>query len=56
MKTIHTSQGKIIEVNLEANLLKKNDVMALENLALFDKHNIHAVDVLGSIGSGKFLE
>jgi len=53
MKTIHTSQGKTIEVNLETNLLKKNDVMALENIALFNKHHIHAVDVLGSIGSGK---
>jgi hydrogenase nickel incorporation protein HypB len=53
MKTIHTSQGKTIEVNLETNLLKKNDVMALENLDLLNKHHIHAVDVLGSIGSGK---
>ncbi len=53
MKTIRTAEGRTIEITLESRLLEKNDVLASENRKLLDSHNIQAVDVLGSVGSGK---
>ena len=53
MKTIHTEDGKTIEIEMIENLYEKNDAIAADNIRLMDKNNIHAVDILGSIGSGK---
>ena len=53
MKTIHTEEGQVLEIKMDANLFGKNDTLARDNLSLLDKHGIHAIDVLGSIGSGK---
>jgi hydrogenase nickel incorporation protein HypB len=53
MKTMHTEDGKVIEIQVENNLYQKNADLARENLMLLEKHGITAVDVLGSIGSGK---
>ncbi|RKY75741.1 hydrogenase accessory protein HypB [candidate division KSB1 bacterium] len=53
MKTIHTEDGKVIEIKVNKQLFGKNNELAAKNLELFNKHNIHAIDVLGSIGSGK---
>jgi len=53
MKTIHTQEGQVLEIKMDANLFGKNDTLARDNLSLLDKHGIHAIDILGSIGSGK---
>ena len=53
MKTMHTEKGKVIEIKMEANLRGKNDDLANKNIELLNEHGIHAVDILGSIGSGK---
>jgi len=53
MKTIHTEEGQVLEIKMDANLFGKNDTLARDNLNLLDKHSIHAIDILGSIGSGK---
>ena len=53
MKTIHTQEGQIHEIRIDKNLMGKNNLLVQQNLALLDKHNIKAVDILGSIGSGK---
>jgi len=53
MKTIHTPDGKIVEIKINRNLSLKNSVLAEKNLKLLDKHSVYAIDVLGSIGSGK---
>ena len=53
MKTIHTEEGQIHEIRIDKNLMGKNDLLVQQNLELLDKHNIKAVDILGSIGSGK---
>ena len=53
MKTIHTEEGQVLEIKMDANLFGKNDALARDNLSLLDKNNIHAIDILGSIGSGK---
>jgi len=53
MKTIHTEDGKTVEIEMIENLYEKNDSIAADNVRLMDEHGIHAVDILGSIGSGK---
>ncbi len=53
MKTVRPAKNEIFDIELEENLLKQNRVIAKKNQILFDQHNIHAIDILGSIGSGK---
>jgi len=53
MKTMHTEEGKVIEIKMETNLYGKNDDLAKKNIELLNEHGIHAIDILGSIGSGK---
>ena len=53
MKTIHTKDGKTIEIEMIENLYERNDAIAADNIRLMDEHGIHAIDILGSIGSGK---
>jgi hydrogenase nickel incorporation protein HypB len=53
MKMILPSEKKSFEIDLSENLLKTNAQLAQENRVLFDKHGIYALDILGSIGSGK---
>lgn len=53
MKIILPSEEKSFEIDLTENLLKTNDQLARENRSLFDRRHIFAVDILGSIGSGK---
>lgn len=53
IKTIKAEEGEIFDIELEEDLLKKNEELAQGNKRLLDKHKILAVDVMGSIGSGK---
>lgn len=50
---VKADDGKTIEVALSENLLKLNVEIASENRELLRKHGIRAIDVMGSIGSGK---
>jgi len=52
-KSIIPSDQKNIEIDLSENLLKTNAQIAEENRRLLDRHGVFAVDILGSIGSGK---
>jgi len=53
IKTIKAEEGEIFDIELEEDLLKKNEELAQGNKRLLDKHKILAIDVMGSIGSGK---
>jgi len=53
MKTVQPAEGETFDIELEENLLKQNEELARKNRELLDKYRIHAVDILGSIGSGK---
>lgn len=53
IKPIKAEEGEIFDIELEEDLLKKNEELAQGNKRLLDKHKILAVDVMGSIGSGK---
>lgn len=42
-----------MEVKVMKNILEKNEIIAAENNALFSKHSIFVLNLLGSPGSGK---
>ncbi|MEO0096657.1 MAG: hydrogenase nickel incorporation protein HypB [candidate division WOR-3 bacterium] len=53
MKIIKPKRGEIFDIELEESLLRKNKELAEENKKIFNQYGIKAVDILGSIGSGK---
>ncbi len=53
MKSIKAKEGEIFDIELDEDLLKRNEELARKNRDLLDKNKITAVDVMGSIGSGK---
>ncbi|MEO0088908.1 MAG: hydrogenase nickel incorporation protein HypB [candidate division WOR-3 bacterium] len=53
MKIIKPKNSEIFDIELEESLLRKNKELAEENKKIFDQYNIKAIDILGSIGSGK---
>ncbi len=53
MKVIKPRGPEIFDIELEKDLLAKNRGLARENRRRFDRLKITAIDVMGSIGSGK---
>jgi hydrogenase nickel incorporation protein HypB len=53
MRIVKTRGQEIFDIELEKDLLAKNKSLARENRKRFDQSNILAIDVMGSIGSGK---
>jgi hydrogenase nickel incorporation protein HypB len=53
MKTIRPKGPEIFDIELEKDLLAKNKSLAKENRKKFDHSSILAIDIMGSIGSGK---
>lgn len=43
----------MFDVELEVNILKENQRLAEENKKKLKTHGVHAIDVMGSVGSGK---
>ncbi|MEM3506845.1 MAG: hydrogenase nickel incorporation protein HypB [Candidatus Bathyarchaeia archaeon] len=50
---IKAEEGEIFDIELEEDFLEKNMKIAEENKTLLKKYGIIAIDVMGSIGSGK---
>jgi len=53
MKVVEPGEGEILDIELNEDILKRNRELADENRRLLDQYKIHAIDVMGSIGSGK---
>ena len=53
MKTVKPAEGETFDIELEEDLLRQNHELALKNHEVLEKYNVYAVDILGSIGSGK---
>ena len=53
IEIVEPEEGEIFDIELDINLLKENERLAQENRATFEKYGIKAIDVMGSIGSGK---
>jgi len=52
-RTVQGEPGEIFDIELDENLRRANDLIAYENRRELQKHGIHAVDVMGAVGSGK---
>ena len=53
MRIVKPEEGEVYDIELEEDILKANEKLARQNKELLDKHKILAIDVMGSIGSGK---
>jgi len=53
MKVVKPKGAVILDIELEKDLLQKNRNLAKENRRKFDRLGILAIDVMGSVGSGK---
>jgi hydrogenase nickel incorporation protein HypB len=42
-----------VNIELQENFTERNRQLAQENRAMFDRHGIRAINILGSVGSGK---
>jgi len=45
--------GEVFDVELDADLMRENERLARENADLLERHDVNAIDIMGSIGSGK---
>lgn len=50
---VQSAPGEIFDIELDENLKRANDLIADENRSLLRKHGVQAIDVMGSVGSGK---
>lgn len=53
MEPIKAKEGEIFDIELEEDLLKRNEELARQNRKVLDGHKILAIDIMGSIGTGK---
>jgi hydrogenase nickel incorporation protein HypB len=53
LKIIRPDEGEIFDIELDEDLLRRNQELAKENKKLLDSHKILAIDIMGSVGSGK---
>lgn len=52
-EVVTSAEGEVFDVELEIDILRENQRLADENKKRLDAHKIHAIDVMGSVGSGK---
>jgi hydrogenase nickel incorporation protein HypB len=52
-KLVKHDEGEVFDIELEENILKANEDAAAKNRELLRKHGVKAIDMMGSIGSGK---
>ena len=52
-EVITSSEGEVFDVELELDILRENQRLALENERRLTASGILAIDVMGSVGSGK---
>lgn len=50
---VTSAEGEVFDVELELSVLKENQRLADDNRTMLAAHNIRAIDVMGSVGSGK---
>ena len=50
---VTSAEGEVFDIELEVDILKENQRLALENKQRLEKSKVQAIDVMGSVGSGK---
>ena len=53
LKNVVKAEEETIEIEPGTDILKVNEKLALKNRELLRKHNVKAIDIMGSIGAGK---
>jgi len=53
VEVVTSSEGEVFDIELEVNILKENQRLAQENKQKLESKKILAIDVMGSVGSGK---
>ena len=53
VEVVTSSEGEVFDVELEVDILKENRRLADENKKRLLSHRVRAIDVMGSVGSGK---
>jgi len=53
MKVIMAEEGEVFDIELEEDIMRRNDELALQNRHFLDKRGIRGIDVMGAVGSGK---
>lgn len=46
-------EGEVFDIELEEDIMRRNDELAKENRRFLDEHGVRGIDVMGAIGSGK---
>ncbi|MBS7629679.1 hydrogenase nickel incorporation protein HypB [Candidatus Bathyarchaeota archaeon] len=52
-RIVTPEEGEVFDVELEEQVLKANNELAARNREIMHRHGVKAIDVMGSIGSGK---
>lgn len=52
-RIVKAEKGEIYDIELAEDLLKANEKLAQKNRKLLNKHGIKAIDIMGSVGTGK---
>lgn len=52
-EVVTSAEGEVFDVELEVNILRENERLAKENKSRLESKGVHAIDVMGSVGSGK---
>jgi len=52
-KVVKHDEGEVFDIELEESILKANEDLAAKNSELLQRHGVKAIDIMGSIGSGK---
>lgn len=53
IEIILPQEGEVLDIELEEDFLKRNQLLAQENRKRLDSFGITCIDIMGSIGSGK---
>jgi len=53
LEVVTSSEGEVFDIELEVDILRENQRLADENRRRLDAKKIFAIDVMGSVGSGK---
>jgi hydrogenase nickel incorporation protein HypB len=53
LKIIRPDEGEVFDIELDEDILRRNQELAKENQKVLNSHKILAIDIMGSVGSGK---
>jgi hydrogenase nickel incorporation protein HypB len=53
VEIVTSAEGEVFDIELEVDILKENQRLALENKRRLEASKVEAIDIMGSVGSGK---